>query len=104
MSWGSLSKYSSEIMGIACLWIMLHHNFFDWPTALEPLERFALYGNLGVDLFLLLSGVGLTFAWARKPSLSEFYARRFVRLLVPYVLLAVPYWCWKDLHLGNGNF
>lgn len=104
MSWGSLSKYRSEIMGIACLWIMLHHNFFDWPTALEPLERFALYGNLGVDLFLLLSGVGLTFAWARKPSLSEFYARRFIRLLVPYVLLAVPYWCWKDLHLGNGNF
>ena len=83
MSWKSLSKFRSEIMGLACLWVMLHHNVFDWPNALEPLERFALYGNLGVDIFLLLSGVGLYYAWAKKPALSDFYARRFVRLLCP---------------------
>ena len=59
MSWKSLSKFRSEIMGLACLWVMFHHNAFDWPNALEPLKRFALYGNLGVDIFLLLSGVGL---------------------------------------------
>ena len=62
MSWKSLSKFRSEIMGLACLWVILHHNSFDWPKALEALERFALYGNLGVDIFLLLSGVGLYFA------------------------------------------
>lgn len=104
MSWKTLSKYRSEIMGVACLWVMLHHNSFDWPNALYPLERFALYGNLGVDIFLLLSGVGLYFAWQKKPKLGAFYARRLVRVLVPYALIAVPYWVWRDLWLGNGNF
>ena len=104
MSWKSLSKFRSELMGLACLWVILHHNSFDWPNALESLERFALYGNLGVDIFLLLSGVGLYYAWAKQPKLGDFYARRFVRLLVPYVLFAVPYWAWKDLYLGHGSF
>lgn len=104
MSWGFLSKYRSELMGIACLWVMLHHNFFDWPSALEPLRRFSLYGNLGVDIFLLLSGVSLYYAWAKKPRLSDFYARRFVRLLVPYLLFALPYWAWRDLWLEKGDF
>ena len=104
MNWKSLSKFRSEIMGIACLWVILHHNAFDWPNALAPLKRFALYGNLGVDMFLLLSGVGLYFAWQKKPALGDFYARRFLRLLVPYVLIAVPYWAWRDLYLGKGDF
>ena len=26
MSWKSLSKFRSELMGFACLWVMLHHN------------------------------------------------------------------------------
>ena len=104
MSWKSLSKFRSEIMGLACLWVMLHHNVFDWPNALEPLERFALYGNLGVDIFLLLSGVGLYYAWSKKPKLGDFYARRFVRVLVPYLIFALPYWAWRDLWLHKGNF
>ena len=104
MSWKSLSKFRSELMGFACLWVMLRHNPFDWPSALYPIKLFALYGNLGVDMFLLLSGVGLYYAWSKKPVLSDFYARRFVRLLVPYVLFALPYWVWRDLYLHQGSF
>lgn len=104
MSFRSISKFRSEIMGLACLWVMFHHNYIVWPESMDPLRRFALYGNLGVDIFLLLSGVGLYFAWAKQPKLGDFYARRFVRLLVPYVLIAVPYWVWKDLYLGQDSF
>ena len=104
MSWKVLSKFRSELMGLACLWIILHHNSFDWPESLEALERFSKYGNLGVDVFLLLSGVGLYYAWTKKPKLTDFYARRFVRLLVPYLLFAVPYWVWRDLWLHQGSF
>lgn len=104
MSWKSLSKFRTEIMGFTCLWIMLHHNIFDWPKAFYPLQKLANYGNLGVDIFLLLSGVGLYYAWAKQPKLRDFYARRFVRILVPYLLFAVPYWALWDLHLGKGSF
>ena len=104
MSWKSLSKFRTELMGLACLWVMLHHTAFDWPLVLEPLERFSKYGNLGVDIFLLLSGVGLYYAWSGQPKLSDFYVRRFVRLLVPYLLFALPYWVWWDLYLHQGSF
>ena len=104
MSWKSLSKFRSELMGFACLWIMFHHNSFTWPESMDTLRRFSLYGNLGVDIFLQLSGVGLYYAWSKKPVLSDFYARRFVRLLVPYVLFALPYWVWRDLYLHQGSF
>ena len=104
MSWKALSKFRDELMGLACLWVMLHHNFFVWPESMDGLRRFSLYGNLGVDIFLVLSGVGLYYAWAKKPALSDFCARRFVRLLVPYVLIALPYWVWRDLGLNEGSF
>ena len=104
MSWKALSKFRDELMGLACLWVMLHHNFFVWPESMDGLRRFSLYGNLGVDIFLVLSGVGLYYAWSKQPPLSDFYARRFVRILVPYVLIAVPYWVWRDLFGHQGSF
>ena len=33
-----------------------------------------------------------------------FYKRRIVRLLTPYLFLAVPYWIWRDIYLQQGNF
>lgn len=104
MSWKALSKYRSEIMGLACLWVMLHHNYFVWTEEWESMRRFANFGNLGVDIFLLLSGVGLYYAWQKKPTLGNFYARRLVRVLVPYAVIAIPYWIWKDLWLSQGDF
>lgn len=104
MNWNYLSKYRGELMGVACLWVILHHNAFDWPTLLDPLRRIANFGNLGVDMFLLVSGIGLYYAWQKKPKLGDFYARRLLRVLVPYMVIAIPYWAWRDLYLGNGNF
>lgn len=91
-------------MGIACLWVMLHHNYFDWPTFAYPLKRLGNFGNVGVDIFLLVSGIGLFYAWQKKPPLKTFYIRRIVRVLIPYLLIAVPFWIWRDLYLNQGSF
>lgn len=104
LNWGHVSKYRSEIMGFACLWVMLHHNVFDWPAFTYPLKRIAEFGNAGVDVFLFLSGVGLYYAWQKGPSLKHFYARRLVRILIPYLVIAGPYWIWRDLYLHQGSF
>ena len=69
MTWRRFSKYRTELMGIACLWIMLYHNRVSWPAGLEPVRRFVDHGNLGVEFFLLLSGMGLYFAWQKRPPL-----------------------------------
>ncbi len=53
---------------------------------------YTLVRSSGVDIFLLLSGLGLYYSWKRKPQLRTFYKKRFIRLLVPYVLFATPAW------------
>lgn len=101
--WGLVSKYRTEIMGFACIWIMLSHNFCIWPESMGWywVKRIFQFGNLGVELFLIVSGIGLYFAWQNRKSLGQFYQRRYVRLLIPYFLIAVPYWIWLDLHVGG---
>lgn len=104
LHWGMISTHRQEIMGIACLWVIFHHNTFVWPSALWLVRKVATYGNAGVDMFLFLSGISLFFAYQKKPKLGTFYKRRIVRLIIPYLLLVVPYWIWRDLFLQKGNF
>ena len=51
----------------------------------------------GVDIFLLVSGLGLYYSWKKRAELKSFYQRRFVKILIPYFLVAVPAWIWLDL-------
>ena len=73
-------------MGFAALWILVYH---EWQLLSSPwsppyyAERFIRdIGFIGVDMFLLLSGMGLCRA-VRKYSLGEFYKRRYLRLFLP---------------------
>ena len=73
-------------MGFAALWILVYH---EWQLLSAPwsppyyAERFIRdIGFIGVDMFLLLSGMGLSRA-VRKYTLKEFYKRRYLRLLLP---------------------
>ena len=107
LHWGLVSKYRTEIMGLACIWVVLHHynNTMIFPDALWPLYRFTVYGNAGVDIFLFLSGIGLFFAFQKDSiRLGDFYIKRIVRLILPYILICVPYYIWVELYLKEGSF
>lgn len=101
LNWGAISKYRCEIMGVACLWVILHH--FTGDLLFHPLKRLSVYGNAGVDIFLFLSGIGLYFAFQKNVRLSTFYKKRIVRLLIPYLLICVPYYIWLEVYAGEGN-
>lgn len=104
LHWGLFNTYRSELMGIACFWIMLHHNFIHWSSWARPIRLFLAFGGCGVDIFLLLSGMGLYQSWNKKPSLSLFYKRRLFRLFFPYCFLGLPFWLIYDLIIKKGNF
>lgn len=108
-----LSKYRGAIMGIAAIWILVFHEWI--PISADPPEgTFSLLSSLehyvkgigfcGVDIFLLLSGIGLTFA-IKKESLPVFYYRRIRRIILPFLAVAVIRWrveLWDtSLFLGN---
>lgn len=94
LNYASFSAHRNAIYGMAALWIVLFHG-----TTLEKVARFEplfLYntinmGNIGVDVFILLSGIGLYFSYSKSPRLGEFYRKRFVRVYIPYLLMTLPY-------------
>lgn len=80
-----ISRYRGELMGAAMLFVILFHVSLSRDDPFYGLRR---CGNVGVDMFLFLSGVGLWFAWSKQPSVRTFYRRRLLRILPTWLLVA----------------
>ncbi len=99
-----LSKHRTKIMGFAMLWIMLFHcsgDFRDIPVV----GLIKYYGNVGVDMFLVLSGIGLYYSAAKLSKASDgpgwiwrFYGKRILRILPATIICLLPWY----LYLGRG--
>lgn len=82
-----ITKYRSSLMGIAMLSVFLFHSMGDWmPTMICNI---AANGAIGVDVFLFLSSIGLTYSITKNPSVTAFYKRRVLRIMPTYVLSSV---------------
>lgn len=97
--------YRGELMGLAILLILTFHAFL-YTSASEDLKAITRMGRIGVDIFLILSAIGLYFSLKKNSSLSIFYKRRFVRILPTYLLLATPYFLYTAYtkHTGLTGF
>ena len=89
-----INKYRGQIMGVSALWIVAYHTWYRLftpetsPKLLYHIElAITKLGYFGVDIFFLLSGIGLSYAIARY-STKEFYRRRFRRLACPVLIAA----------------
>jgi len=80
-----LSRYRGELMGIAMLSIVLFHVWLPQSSPFFGLKRM---GNVGVDAFFLLSGIGLWYSWTRNRSLRRFYSRRLWRIYPAWIVVA----------------
>lgn len=107
-----LSTYRDPLKGIAILWVCLFHARLGLENVpvIGPLQA---VGYLGVDIFLLLSGMGLAHSLSKAPSLSQYLRRRATRLL-PAFWPVCALWCltmipalklsgWPALHTTLGN-
>ena len=100
MSYSVLSRYRSELMGVAMLWVMLFHAF-DLDMGLPALELVRSAGFGGGDIFILLSSMGLAMSLARREQdYSAFMARRASRILPAYYLVVVPFTLYLILTQG----
>ena len=99
-------KHRAPIYGLMAIWIMLFHihghGGVGMPHFLKPLSLLVARGNMGVDVFLFLSGYCLVGSYERS-SVSLFYKKRLVRLLLPYLVLATPFYLWKAI-VTDSNF
>lgn len=78
-------------MGAAMLFVILFHVALDRGDPFYGLRR---CGNVGVDIFLFLSGVGLWFAWTKTPapSVAHFYRRRLLRILPTWLVCSTAFY------------
>lgn len=102
LSFSSFSSYRNAIYGVAALWIVMFHgmglSYIQMPESLWLLDKTFRMGNVAVDIFIFLSGVGLYFSFSKGPKLGDFYKKRFVRVYIPYLLMTLPYiiYCLVD--------
>lgn len=100
----NISRFRGELMGAAMLFIILFHVALPREDAFFGLRRM---GNVGVDMFLFLSGIGLWFSWAKNPDVRHFFVRRYLRIYPAWLIIACLFyiprfeggdlWAWVDL-------
>ncbi|WP_018277102.1 acyltransferase [Teredinibacter turnerae] len=78
-----ISKYRAAIMGFSILWIMFFHSKIDIPDAwyFWPVDTLKSAGYAGVEMFFLLSGVGLAFSFEKGTPLLAFYKKRLLKIV-----------------------
>ena len=105
----SVSTYRNEIYGLSILLIMLFHgylqdvHFFRGIPVLHYLGRVIDHGNIGVEVFLLLSGISLYFSFEEDKSLNKYFKKRLLRIYTPLLLLRGTYW-FVQAFKGNNSF
>ena len=92
-----LSQYRGELMGLAMLWVMLFHAY-EFDFASPYLNAFKWLGFSGVDMFFLLSGLGLYGSIVRRDEpFRSYFRRRCARVLPAYWLVVGLYSLWLRL-------
>lgn len=111
---GWISKYRDVLFGIAIIMIVIYHFSDDYLVAylsgsIDPAENpvksllsfgyQGVFGSIGVEIFLILSGMGLYYSFSKNSDIRAFYKKRFSRLVVPYLIVALIFWAVKDLYI-----
>ncbi len=88
----TLSRFRAQYMGIAIVCIMLCHNSLHVPEALVEIRSYisSLF-QCGVDVFMVLSGLGLYYSFTKTPNCKAFWKKRFIKILIPYVIVVLLY-------------
>ncbi|NBI70859.1 hypothetical protein D3Z50_07265 [Clostridiaceae bacterium] len=100
VSLGILSRERSLLMGMAMAWVVFFHMTIwisgDWPV----LSFIKGMGNIGVDMFLILSGAGLYHSYQTLSEqglgFKEFYRKRFWRIAPAVVICLLPWFTYQQ--------
>ncbi len=86
-----ISTYRNELMGISAIMILICHMVGNNVMMPHLLAKIADNGQLGVDMFLTLSGLGIYYSLSKRPEILPWYWKRIKKIYVPFLLFAIPY-------------
>lgn len=74
-----ISKYRAQIMGFAIIMVSIFHSSVVRTN--DAIDMLCFSGDMGVDIFFLVSGLGMYYTFLKQPSLGEFYKKRLIRIV-----------------------
>lgn len=93
---------TEELKGLAILAVVLSHIGYFLVSDHRFLFPFSIISGVAVDLFLLLSGFGLTVSNLKKgTNLIKFYLKRLPRLFIPFWIILIVFFTLDFLFLKN---
>jgi peptidoglycan/LPS O-acetylase OafA/YrhL len=76
---------TQELKGLGILTVVFAHFAYMLVTNADFLFPLSIIAGVGVDLFLFMSGYGLTVGMLKKPlPVLEFYKRRVIKIFIPF--------------------
>lgn len=88
-----ISKERTSLMGLAIIGIMFFHMSLNLSTFPILLKIKAL-GNIGVDIFLFLSAIGLYYSCQKSHDIKKFYQKRVLRIIPATIICLVPWYIY----------
>ena len=103
-------EYRTEIFGFSALMIVFHHlgnrgipGSSVMPSIIRDVLSFVLAkANMGVDIFIFLSAIGLYYSMS-KNSVKDFYLHRFSRVFLTWLVIMVPVFIYEDFVIFRGE-
>ena len=94
---------TQELKGLGILTVVFAHFAYMLVTNADFLFPLSIIAGVGVDLFLFMSGYGLTVGMLKKPlPILEFYKRRVIKIFIPFwvaiILIFAANAIFLDIH------
>lgn len=98
------SRYRSELMGVAIIGVLIGHWFGFQHIPIVGLVKIPMKVThlVFTQGFLFLSGYGLYYSFCKNANVKEFYKRRIIRLLLPFMLIASPFLIFFGVNSKEG--
>ncbi len=100
----NISKSRGILLGFATIIVAFFHSFsyhFENITSnkflLDLLYFLRKSGNVGVEIFLFLSAVGLYFSFSKDKNTKGFYKKRILRILPSILIVGTIYYLYKQV-------
>lgn len=93
-----ISKYRNAVMGLAIIGVMLGHWFSISQTPVDNLFLKVISiipALVSTQGFLFISGYGIYYSFSKNNDTVLFYKRRFMRMILPFMIMSLPYFLFR---------
>lgn len=92
---------TQELKGLGILTVVFAHFAYMKVTNTDFLFPLSIIAGVGVDLFLFMSGYGLTIGMLKKPMpVLDFYKRRVIKIFIPFWVALILIFAADAIFLG----